>query len=128
MNNVSMAWTDKAFRAGRKTETRRNWSAEYAARFHEGDHVCAYNKLPRAGGVQVGYFTLAQDPYLESTESIPDSAWEAEGFAFMEEIGETIDGMTPAEFWYKWKTEPVELWVLKFENVKVWSAHRYVTQ
>ena len=61
--------------------------------------------------------TLA--PYKESTADIPNSDWEAEGFAYLESIGATVNGMPPRQLWRIWKElEPVELWVVRFEIIQ----------
>ncbi len=119
MRIISFAWTTPALLAGRKTVTRRDWSAGYAALFARGDHVQAYNRNPRWGGRQVAIIRLAQDPYLESTRRVAPSDYVDEGFAYLEEIDAKVDGLTPRALWRAWHLYPKDLWVIRFEVVRV---------
>lgn len=123
MNHISFAWTTAALLAGRKEVTRREWKDRHAARFHAGDLVAAYNRNPRNGGHQVATIRLTQDPYQEPFALLPDSDWEGEGFAYLEEVGAKHwqDGASPREIWDSWKNgDPNEAWwVIRFELVEV---------
>lgn len=80
---ISFAWTTPALLAGQKTCTRREWDHGYAARFKAGDLVAAYNRSPRARGVEVATIRLTAAPTYEPLSDMPDSDYEAEGFGWM---------------------------------------------
>jgi len=117
MKIISFAWTMPALKAKRKKVTRRNWNDKYARQFKAGEKVLAYDKNPRMGGKQIGIILLTQDPYQESTEYMPDSDYEAEGLAYLEEQGLLIRGMSPLTFWKAWKAAKETLWVIRFELI-----------
>jgi uncharacterized protein YqfB (UPF0267 family) len=117
---ISFAWTTPALVAGRKTVTRREWSDAYAARFHEGDLIQAWNRQPRFKGAQrVATIRLTADPYPERLCDIPDEDWEGEGFAYLTDIGATVQKITPIELWAHWKVTDDRLYVVRFELVEV---------
>lgn len=115
MKWISFAWTLEPLLEGVKSVTRRAWKPKYAARFHKGDLVIAYDKMPHHGGKRVALLKLTHDPYLESTIKLPEEDYVNEGFAFMEEQGLTIKGETPAVFWLRWMAEPEDLFVIRFK-------------
>ena len=118
MRIISFAWTTPALLAGRKSVTRRDWSDDYALRFHAGDDVAAYDRNPRHGGRQVATIRLTADPYRESTAKVPPEDYEGEGFAFLAEQGKKVDGLPPAVLWKAWHLYPQEMWVIRFEVVE----------
>lgn len=121
MNIISFAWTTPAVKARRKSVTRREWDRDYVRRFKAGQFVQGWDKSPRAGGKQFGVLCLLRDPYLESTDEMPASDWECEGFAYLESIGATVKGVTPREVWDAWKLQPVYLYVIRFEIVEIFN-------
>ncbi len=122
MRIISFAWTTPALLAGRKTVTRRDWRTSYAALFARGDLVQAYSQNPRHGGRQVATIRLTRDPYLESTSRVAPADYVDEGFAYLEGIGAKVNGMTPRELWESWHVDPQDLWVIRFEVVRVSRA------
>jgi hypothetical protein len=114
---ISFAWTTAAFKAGRKTCTRRNWNKEYAARFRPGSIHTGYDRNPRFQGKPVGDLQIVREPYPEATKNIPDADFENEGFAFMEERGILIQGMTPRAFFDRWRNSDEVLYVVRFKLV-----------
>jgi len=114
---ISFAHTTPALLAGRKTVTRRDWDDDYAARFRAGEVVKAYDRSPRFKGKWVATVQLVADPVLESTALMPDSDFESEGFAWMEENGHRLWGRTPREHWDLWRQEPNTMWVVRFRLV-----------
>ena len=116
---ISFAWTTPALLARRKTVTRRDWSPNYAARFHMGDLVTAYGRSPRHGGRPVATIRLTQEPYLGNTKDVPPEDYEREGFAYLESIGAQIDGATPQSLWHYWQEINQRLWVIRFEIVSI---------
>ena len=121
MRIISFAWTTPALLARRKTCTRRDWKRSFATRFRAGELVQAYDKQARFGGKRVGIIRLAEKPHLESTRQAPGSDWEAEGFAYLSEIGATVDGLEPLDLWTRWTNRGTgeTLWVVRFEVVEV---------
>jgi len=113
--------TTPALLAGRKTVTRREWAPKHAASFHAGELVQAWNHSPRVNGAKrVGTIRLTAAPSRERSDIILASDYEAEGFAYLDEQEMTLsDGVYPRELWDDWFTDPVMLWVVRFELVEV---------
>lgn len=118
MKIISFAWTSGAFEAGRKTVTRRRWKDIYAKLFKAGDICQAYDKSPRCGGKRIGYLRI-ESVTEERMRDMPDSDFEAEGFAFLEEIGATIWGMPPREAFDWWRRQDEEPYVVRFRIVEI---------
>jgi hypothetical protein len=119
MRIISFGWTVEALISGRKACTRRAWKDAYAARFHAGDLLAAYDRSPRFGGKQVAVIRLTAAPKKESTGAAPASDYEAEGFAFLEERGLKVDRLAPKALWRAWHLQPRMMWVVRFELVSV---------
>lgn len=116
MKWVSFQYMLEPLLAGIKTVTRREWRLRHTRRFHEGDFVQAFDKMPSTGGKRVAMIQLTCDPYLENTANMPNEDWINEGLAFMEENGQTIKGIHPAAFWLKWKEhDKIDLFVIRFK-------------
>ena len=119
MRIISFAWTTPAIKARRKTCTRRDWNDVYAGRFQAGELLAGYNRSPRFGGHQIAIVQLTVKPYKEPLRDVPDSDWEAEGFAYLTEIGALINGgMTPQQLWNLWRQTQALEWVIRFEIVE----------
>ena len=116
MRIITFAQTVAPLLAGRKTCTRRVWAPRHAALFHAGDTVQAFDRSPRDGGRRVALIRLTADPEL--TAELPDSAWDAEGFAYMEEQGLTLWGQTPRELWDSWRAAPRAWQVVRFHVLR----------
>jgi hypothetical protein len=121
MKIISFSWTTPAVKARRKSVTRRDWDRGYAQSFQKGELVQAYDRSPRVGGKRFGTIRILEKPYVESTDEIPDSDWEGEGFAYLESIGASIDGTTPRGLWESWKLTPIFRWVIRFEIVEIFG-------
>ena len=120
MKVMSFAWTTPALLAGEKTVTRREWSEKFAARFHEGDLIQAWNRQPRFRGAEkLAIIRLTRTPYLERLCDIPAEDWFSEGFEYLQGIGATVNQFTPRDFWEHWKTQTDSLYVVRFELVEV---------
>ena len=82
--NISFAWTTAALLSGRKSCTRRRWSARHYGAWRQAwregrrDHQ-AWDKSPRAGGRRVGTIRLTCEPYKERLADMPEGDVEAEG-------------------------------------------------
>ncbi len=124
MNIISFAWTTDALLAGAKTCTRREWTDDFAKRFHAGDLVAAYNRNPRNGGKQIATIRLTRDPYPEFLADAPEDDYAAEGLAWMERQGLLVPvggkRIVPSRFWELWKWNNPLVWVVRFELV---TAH-----
>ena len=127
MNIISFAWTTPALLAFVKTCTRRDWSDDYARRFHEGDMEAAYDHSPRVHGHQVGVIELTITPYKEWSNLAPSTDWYAEGFEYLTEHGLTLHGLTPLQVWNDWHDNPRKLWVVRFKIVQITSLQEKVT-
>ena len=125
MKIISFAWTTPAIYAKRKTCTRRDWNDVYAGRFQAGEMVAGYNRSQRFGGRQIAVVHLTEKPYKEPLCNVSDSDWEAEGFAYLTEIGARVNGMTPLQLWEIWKHTPDPEWVIRFEIVELTSQGNF---
>ena len=124
MKIISFAWTTPAFLAGRKTRTRRDWSDDYAKRFHVGDVCQAWDHVPRVKGAKrVGTLRIT-GLKKEDLREMPDEDFEKEGFAYLEETGFKIWDMDAREAFGEWKLnadiqdEPTMMWVVDFEKTE----------
>lgn len=113
---ISFAWTSESFKAGRKTKTRREWTPEYASRFRIGDLCKAYDKQPRFGGKQIGELIVESLTY-EDIDTMPDSDYELEGFAYLEEQDLKIWGKDPWKAFEDWRNEGGWYWLLWFTPI-----------
>src|SRR3990172_739702 len=116
---IAFAWTTPALLAGRKTVTRREWDDRYAAQFHCGDLVAAWDRQPRYGRHRVAVLKLTTQPIKESTASAPPEDYEREGFLWMETHGLLLAGVSPEEVWRSWHEDPQDRWTIRFELVEV---------
>lgn len=122
MRYISFAWMTPALLARRKTCTRRVWSDQFRAQFHIGDQVRAFDRQPRFGGKAVALVRLIREPYLEHIGDMPDSDYEAEGFAYLNEHLEKVNikrygTFTRAAFDH-WRKRGGYYYVVRFELVK----------
>lgn len=120
MKIISFARTTAALQARRKTVTRRLWKDSHAARFEAGELVQAWSASPHRGGRKVGVIRLLSVT-RQATCLIPDSDWEAEGFAYMEEHGIDLGpDLSCAALWREWRRDPrLMTWVIRFEVVEI---------
>ncbi len=122
MKVISFAWTTAALLAGAKTCTRRNWSPNYARKFHKGDLVAAYDRSPRFGGKQVVTIRLTCDPYLENTAKMTSADYDAEGLHWMAENNILMPVsaargryVSAQDFFRQWRFAAEDVWVVRFE-------------
>lgn len=124
MKIVSMAFTAPAVIARRKTVTRRQWNDRYAKTFRAGEIVSAYDKSPRFGGKKIAEIELTHAPIQMRLSQMPDDDYEAEGFAYLREIGHKppkSSGFTDfsrADF-ERWRGADGTVWVIRFKVVSV---------
>lgn len=119
---ISFAYTTPALVAGRKTATWRDWKAHWAEGFRRGDLIAAWDRSPRVkGSRQVAWVRLTQKPYLQSTAEMPDDDYEAEGFAYLNELWGGKPGPIDVslEGFQAWRDRAETLWVVRLELVKV---------
>lgn len=123
---ISFAWTTPALLAGRKSVTRREWVPKWARSFRAGEVCQAYDRSPRLHGIHIANIKLRSAPYLQSVAIAPDSDYEAEGLAYLEEIGALVgsgpDGSLPSQFWNDWRAGGEELFVVRFELLELTPA------
>ena len=116
---ISFAWTTPALLAGHKKRTRRDWTTEYAQKFHKGDQCYAYNRNPRNGGKPVAIIEHMADPYLQSTKKLMPVDYHLEGFMYLATYGDDAQKKRVEDIWVSWRSKPVELWVVDFKLVKL---------
>jgi len=129
MKIISLAWTAGAFAAGRKSVTRRQWVDRYAALFRAGDICQAYDKSPRRHGKRIGYLEIISVT-REMMCQMPDSDYEAEGFAWMEEQGLQFRGVHPRLAFEQWRYSGAaeKWWVIRFRKVDGPAEDRSTTR
>lgn len=113
---ISFAWTTPAFIAGRKTVTRREWTLQHASHFLAGSVHDAWDKSPRFGGKPIGklrIISIAKTPICK----MPNSDYEAEGFAFLEEKGLKIWKKHPKQAFEDWRAAGGIYWEVRFEKI-----------
>lgn len=122
MRIIAFQYTTPAVQAGAKSCTRRVWAPRYAALHHAGDFEQAWDRSPRVHGQRFGTIRLTADPVLEPLSAMPDSDYEAEGFAWLHEHqapawpGHFPDWSFAA--FTEWRQSGAEMWVVRFELVE----------
>ena len=131
---ISFAWTSPALLAGSKSCTRREWDAGYAAKFHKGDIVQAWDKSPRFHGKHVADICLRAAPTLEPISTMPSIDYVREGFEWLYHHPQSVDtkrfGAFAWEDFEAWRRSGGDFWVVRFELVVIhetleaWLARR----
>jgi len=123
---ISFAYTTPALLAGAKTVTRRDWKPEHAGRFPIFHPVDAYDRSPRNGGRKVGTVRVLS-LRRELIGLMPDSDYEAEGFAWLHANGVTpppssgFPDFSRATF-DAWRASGALLYVVRFELLGIERA------
>ncbi len=115
---ISMGWTTPAFLAGKKTETRRNWTDKHAAKFKIGRSIEVWDKSPawinhkvkpRKVGklIIIDIFKEMMTPYTFYNSFV------AEGFCFISQT----NNEKVIKIKKKWENNNNYLWVLKFKKI-----------
>lgn len=138
---ISFSKTTPALLAGAKSCTRRDWSERTAEYFTSrltygvtGVWTDAYDRSPRNGGKKVAQL-IVESVKREPLSEMPDSDYEAEGFAWLAEHGVELGdvwGVVPArqypslsklagapsrEYFELAKCSQAALWVVRFRVV-----------
>ena len=129
MKIISFGWTWPALVNGAKSVTRRGWDPRYAAMFHAGEVVYAFDRSPRFRGHPIAKIRLTADPVLELDSLAPDGDYEAEGFAFFAEHPELLPKAAreqarvtlSREAFDQWRKGGGKSWVIRFEIVEVYG-------
>jgi hypothetical protein len=117
---ISFARTTPALLAGAKTVTRRVWKPKHTAKFTKGRQFTALDKDRRYGGKPIAVCEMIEDAHEEPTREIPDSDWEAEGFAYMEANGLLLnDDLECAKQWRLWRQSDKSATVVRFKLIRV---------
>lgn len=125
MKIISFAYTTPALLIGHKTVTRRDWTKKYARLFKKRDVVSAYNRSPMFGGKQVAIIQLTCDPTYEPMCDMPDSDYEAEGFAYLNENRHLLPKAMPYDVswagFQDWRNFPVHssMWVVRIKLIEL---------
>ena len=119
---VSFAWTTPALLAGAKTCTRRDWTTSHALQFRTGMIVGALDRNLRRGGSKIGLIRMSTDAYREDISAMPDSDYEAEGFAWLHAHPDQISQAAHQQFgdfsrseFELWRQSRQSPWVVRFE-------------
>lgn len=140
---ISFGYTSPAFLAGAKTVTRRAWSLRTVASYFKGESIevstgrliggvrhQAWDKVPHAGGRQIGWIRLTHVPVCRPLEEMTDQDYQDEGFewfaahpeidlppAAKKQIWYPKPGETWRESFERWRTSGLRLYVVRFERV-----------
>lgn len=133
---LAFSRTTAAIEARRKSVTRREWSDAYFERVRlafmdacfkgeRGLRMQAWSASPHRGGKRIGII-LVTSVARERTCLIPDSDWEAEGFAFMADAGIDVGPELSCEkLWRLWRQDPEKVTaVIRFEIVELANEGR----
>lgn len=124
MMHISFGWTSPAVKARRKTVTRRSWKDSHAKKFYPGDMVKAYDKDPRYGGVCFGLIRI-KSLHKAPIADMPDSDYEAEGFAYLHENPHLIPKSIPfdvsSEGFRVWRESGETYYTVAFEIVELFQ-------
>ena len=128
---ISFAWTTPAVVIGQKCVTRRDWKAQTIRQFEgavlTGALVDAWDKSPRFGGKPFGKIRIIEVVAKEDSRTIPEPAWEEEGFHVLTRLGAKIGKSSPIDVWNFWRTEnDVPQTVVRFELVELNDHGRQV--
>lgn len=117
---VSFSWTSRALVAGVKTATRRLWKDSYAARFHAGDLIDAYDRRPDFGGKPIAVLRLTEDVHVDADAGPPPGDFGAEGIPWLRDRGLCRPGLprTEADF-VAWTRADGPFYVVRFELVEL---------
>lgn len=115
--DISFGMTSEALLAGAKTCTRRDWIPQHAEQFNRQFEqkrvVRAWDRSPRFGGKAIAFLRLTAPVEAQPLSEMPDSDYEAEGFAWYcdhpREISENLrkflnlqPGRYPDRHWFRW--------------------------
>lgn len=136
MKIVSFAWTSPMLVTGNKFCTRRDWNHRYADSFGGWpEKLQAYDRSPRAHGVQIGVIQLTHKPVWESLSEMTDEDYEAEGFSWAlahpAAFTKTIEGLPAGHFirevctregFERWRNSGQMMWVIRFHLLELTDA------
>lgn len=95
-------------------------------RWKTDEQAQAYTSSPRIGGIQIGVIQLTQAPYRENTRDMPESDYEAEGFAWLSRHPTAAPRRERYTFtrrgWEEWKAQSAEMWVVRFSLLSLTDA------
>ena len=129
---ISFGWTWPAVVAKEKCVTRRDWNDEYAMSFKPGEICKAWDFSPRSGhGKWIADIRIVS-VYFQNTSCLKNGDYIKEGFLFLDDhkhlipnvkgspLINYIDDDDPCRrFFWNWKEEHKDLWVVEFEVVNV---------
>jgi hypothetical protein len=116
--------------ADEKTVTRRDWTERHARQFRAGELIAAYDRNPRFGGQHVATICLTHVPVFDPLRNMPDSDYEAEGFAYMTMHGLrlSVNGPLPTRDYFElWRRSGDSMWVVRFRLVMIIPEARAIS-
>ena len=120
---ISFGWTSAAFLARAKTVTRRDWKPAHVKKFKGGTLAAAYDKDPRYGGKQIGVIQITEDVEYELMADMPDTDYQAEGFAYLHEHPELVPASMPIDIsregFEAWRNSGGSKAVVRFEIISL---------
>lgn len=122
---LSFGYTTAALLAGVKTVTRRDWKPRtldsYRQALVTGNTVDGYNTSPRVGGTWIAVVKL-KGIAVEPISAMPDSDYEAEGFAWLHARGQRPPKSAPFPDFSRgsfdaWRASGATVTVVRFKLV-----------
>ena len=127
MMHISYGWTSPAVKARRKGVTRRDWKDSHAKKFRPGDLVIADDGDLRYGGKSFGIVRIVS-LHKEPIADMPDSDYEAEGFAYLFENPHLVPKSCPIdvspEGFNAWRDSGAVYYTVRFEIVELYQEKK----
>jgi hypothetical protein len=124
MMHISYGWTSPAVKARRKTMTRRDWKDSHAKKFKPGDLFKMYDKDPRYKGKCFGVGRIVS-LHKEPIADMPDSDYEAEGFAYLFQNLHLVPKSMPIdvspEGFNAWRNNGATYYTVEFEIMELFQ-------
>ena len=125
MMHISFGWTSPAVKARSKTRTRRNWKDSHAKKFRPGGLFKMYDRDPRYKGVCFGIGRIVS-LHKEPIANMPDSDYEAEGFAYLHANPHLVPKSMPIdvspEGFNAWRDSGEIYYTVEFDIIELFQA------
>lgn len=104
---------------GRKTSVRVPFASRRSVAFQPGELVPAYDQRPKRGGKPIAMLRITDRPYRMNSADATEEDYEIEGFAYLEEQGQTFGHEEPRRYWEAAKAAKADVCVIRFQVVDI---------
>lgn len=95
----------------------------HSKKFRQDMSICGIDRDRRAGGIQILRLKLIKTPYLQPISEMPDSDYEAEGFAYLNENKHLVPTCMPYDVSWEgfeaWRRSGATPYVIEFKIEEV---------